>query len=119
MTRAADRGASAEALAASWLEARGLKLIARNVRFRYGEIDLVMDDGEALVFVEVRYRARDDYGGAAASVTAAKRTRHGTRDSRSIRGRESGGGAAQPARRRDSDHGHGRDRMDSKTRWRP
>ncbi|MGH8224913.1 MAG: YraN family protein [Gammaproteobacteria bacterium] len=75
MSRTAERGAQAEALAATWLQARGLKLLARNVRFRYGEIDLVMDDGEALVFVEVRYRANDDYGGAAASVTAAKRGR--------------------------------------------
>lgn len=75
MSRTAERGAQAEAFAADWLEARGLKLLARNVRFRYGEIDLVMDDGGTIVFVEVRYRAREDYGGAAASVNAAKRAR--------------------------------------------
>lgn len=75
MTRTAERGARAERLAARWLARRGLRLVARNVRFRFGEIDLVMEDGEALVFVEVRYRARQDFGGAAASVTAAKRAR--------------------------------------------
>ncbi|MDN5864774.1 MAG: YraN family protein [Gammaproteobacteria bacterium] len=64
-----------ENLAAKWLATQGLELIERNVRYRCGEIDLVMDDGEALVFVEVRYRARADFGGAAASVTAAKQAR--------------------------------------------
>jgi len=75
VNRTAERGARAERLAARWLVRQGLRLVARNVRFRFGEIDLVMEDGEALVFVEVRYRARQDYGGAAASVTAAKRMR--------------------------------------------
>lgn len=45
------------------------------MRSRFGEIDLIMEDGATLVFVEVRYRARSDYGGAAASVTTAKRRR--------------------------------------------
>lgn len=73
--RAAARGKRAEDEAARWLSKRGLALVARNVRYRFGEIDLVMDDGEALVFVEVRYRSRNDYGGAAASITAAKQAR--------------------------------------------
>lgn len=71
----AERGAQAESRAADWLAARGLKLLERNVRSRFGEIDLIMEDGATLVFVEVRYRTRSDYGGAAASVTAAKRAR--------------------------------------------
>ena len=71
----AERGARAEQQAAVWLKAKGLKLVERNVRSRFGEIDLIMEDGSTLVFVEVRYRARDDYGGAAASVTPAKRAR--------------------------------------------
>ena len=70
-----ERGAHAERTAAAWLAGRGLKLLERNVRSRFGEIDLIMEDGATLVFVEVRYRARSDYGGAAASVTAAKRAR--------------------------------------------
>jgi putative endonuclease len=75
VSRTAERGRAVETLVAHWLAERGLKLVARNVRYRFGEIDLIMDDGETLVFVEVRYRARGDYGGAAASVTATKRAR--------------------------------------------
>jgi putative endonuclease len=68
-------GVRAEALAADFLARRGLTIVARNYRTRHGEIDLVARDGETLVFVEVRMRSRKDYGGAAASVTAAKRER--------------------------------------------
>ena len=71
----AERGARAESQAADWLKRKGLKLLERNVRSRFGEIDLIMEDGSTLVFVEVRYRSRDDFGGAAASVTPAKRAR--------------------------------------------
>lgn len=69
------RGREAEARAARHLEARGLRLVERNFRVRGGEIDLICRDGRALVFVEVRQRSRADYGGAAASITAAKRRR--------------------------------------------
>ena len=65
-------GQTAESRAAAFLQARGLKLLARNWRCRFGEIDLVMQDGAALVFVEVRLRSRSDFGGAAASVTPGK-----------------------------------------------
>ena len=65
-------GQSGEARAEVFLETRGLKCLARNWRCRFGEIDLVMRDGPALVFVEVRLRSRSDFGGAAASVTPAK-----------------------------------------------
>ncbi|WP_324779941.1 YraN family protein [Thiobacillus sedimenti] len=65
-------GQTAETRAASFLQAHGLRLVARNWRCRFGEIDLVMQDGATLVFVEVRLRTRSDFGGAAASVTAAK-----------------------------------------------
>ena len=50
-------------------------IIERNFRRRCGELDLVARDGETLVFVEVRLRRRRDFGGAAASITAAKRAR--------------------------------------------
>lgn len=69
------RGAQAEALAAQFLERQGLVILARNFRTRRGEIDLVARDGEMLVFVEVRLRARSDFGGAAASVTFRKQQR--------------------------------------------
>ncbi|MDX9706136.1 MAG: YraN family protein [Azospira sp.] len=68
-------GARAETLAARFLTARGLSVLARNYRVRGGEIDLVCADHGTLVFVEVRLRRRGDFGGAAASVTAAKRRR--------------------------------------------
>jgi len=65
-------GQTAEARAAAFLQARGLKLLARNWRCRFGEIDLIMRDGATLVFIEVRLRSRNDFGGAAASITPAK-----------------------------------------------
>lgn len=65
-------GQSAEARAEAFLQTHGLKLLARNWRCRFGEIDLIMQDGATLVFVEVRLRSRADFGGAAASVTANK-----------------------------------------------
>ena len=72
-------GDSAESLALAWLQARGLVLVERNYRVargpfrRGGEIDLILRDRDGtLVFVEVRRRAGPAYGGAAASVGAAK-----------------------------------------------
>jgi len=67
------RGQHAENLAALFLQQQGLKLVARNYRCRFGEIDLIARDGKTLVFVEVRMRASDQFGGAAASITAGKR----------------------------------------------
>jgi putative endonuclease len=65
-------GQAAESRAEAFLKTHGLTLVARNWRCRFGEIDLVMQDGSTLVFVEVRMRSRSDFGGAAASVTTAK-----------------------------------------------
>lgn len=78
---AADRpapgkaGAQAEDLAARFLQARGLKLIERNWRSRFGELDLVLRDGDSIVMVEVRMRSSNAFGGAAASIDAKKRSR--------------------------------------------
>ena len=68
-------GQRAEARARQLLEAAGLSFVAANVRYRIGELDLVMRDDETLVFVEVRERASLRFGGAAASVDARKRLR--------------------------------------------
>lgn len=68
-------GTRAEDLAADHLARRGLRLVVRNFRTRHGEIDLVMRDGETVVFVEVRLRTTARFGGAAGSITAAKRAR--------------------------------------------
>ncbi len=65
-------GQTAESRAAAHLHTHGLQLLARNWRCRFGEIDLVMQDGATLVFVEVRLRSRSDFGDAAASVTSGK-----------------------------------------------
>jgi len=68
-------GAAGEETAARHLLARGLQVLARNFRVKGGEIDLICRDGGVTVFVEVRRRARSDYGGAAASITYRKRQR--------------------------------------------
>jgi putative endonuclease len=65
-------GAAAEARAAEHLQNQGLLIIARNLRCKAGEIDLVGLDGEILVIIEVRLRTRVDFGGASASVTWRK-----------------------------------------------
>jgi putative endonuclease len=70
-----ERGTDAENRAARFLEARGLRLLARNLRCRSGELDLVCLDGETLVIVEVRLRVRTDHGDALASVTRRKQQR--------------------------------------------
>ena len=68
-------GDAAESLALRYLERQGLRLIARNFRCKAGELDLIMQDRQVLVFVEVRKRAGKNFGGAAASVTPAKQQR--------------------------------------------
>ncbi len=69
------RGIEAEAIAARYLEARGVRIVARNYRCRGGEVDLIGFDGATLVFFEVRLRTRSDFGGAGASVTFHKQRR--------------------------------------------
>ena len=69
------RGAAVEAAALAWLQHQGLRLLARNAHSRGGELDLVMEDAGSVVFVEVRYRAGQGFGGGAASVDAGKRRR--------------------------------------------
>ncbi|MDV7209700.1 YraN family protein [Azotobacter beijerinckii] len=66
-------GRDAEALAHRHLAAQGLHLLAQNWRCRCGELDLVMLDGDTVVFVEVRYRRHLAWGGALESVDARKR----------------------------------------------
>jgi putative endonuclease len=75
-------GDEAESRALAWLQARGLALLERNYRVargphaRGGEVDLILRDRDGtLVFVEVRARAAAGFGGAAASIGAAKRQR--------------------------------------------
>lgn len=67
-----QRGLAAEQLAAEHLQARGVKILGRNLRCKAGELDLVCLDDGILAVVEVRQRGSADYGGALASVTWAK-----------------------------------------------
>jgi len=68
-------GDEAESQALVYLKKAGLKLIQQNFLCKGGEIDLIMQDGAVLVFVEVRKRSSMLFGGAAASVTPAKQKR--------------------------------------------
>jgi putative endonuclease len=62
-----------ERRACAELERAGLRLLDRSYSTRFGELDLVMSDGDTVVFVEVRYRKHAAHGTAAESVTAGKR----------------------------------------------
>ena len=69
------RGDAVETAALAFLETQGLRLLARNASARGGELDLVMQDDATLVFVEVRYRSSNAFGGGVASVDAGKQRR--------------------------------------------
>jgi putative endonuclease len=66
-------GAAAEDAACEHLLSAGCQLLARNAGFRVGELDLVMREGQTVVFVEVRMRRDNRFGGALGSVDAGKR----------------------------------------------
>jgi putative endonuclease len=73
MTRA-ELGALGEQLAVEHLTRRGLDVLARNWRCRYGELDVIVAEKNTrtLVFVEVKTRTSDQFGGLAEAVTAQK-----------------------------------------------
>lgn len=70
-----ELGDEVEQRALRLLEAAGLKLLQRQFNHRFGEIDLILEDGEVLVFAEVRYRSHSQFGGALASVDRGKQAR--------------------------------------------
>lgn len=70
-----NSGHAIEAAALDWLQRQGLRAVATNYRCKGGEIDLIMHDGQALIFIEVRLRNYSNYGCAAESVTTAKQRR--------------------------------------------
>lgn len=66
-------GSAAENIAAQFLEAQGMTVLRRNFHFgKIGEIDLIMEDAQTLVFVEVKARSTDKYGTPEEAVTPAK-----------------------------------------------
>ena len=75
MATTRQRGSHWEQVAESFLHKHGLKTLERNFQVRCGEIDLVMLDGNTLVFIEVRYRVNDGHGSGADSVTWTKQRR--------------------------------------------
>ena len=70
-----EQGQYTESLACEYLEAKGLKLIEKNYNCRLGEIDLIMQDNDSLVFVEVRYRRSNNFGSGAESITNSKQSK--------------------------------------------
>ena len=65
-------GTSAEIVAAAELGKRGYEIVASNYRCQFGEIDLIANEGDSLVFVEVRTKRTDNYGTPADSITVSK-----------------------------------------------
>lgn len=72
MSQTGILGNRAENLALKYLKRAGLKLVERNFSCRVGELDLIMRDGDYLVFTEVRYRKDLDFGGALESIDQRK-----------------------------------------------
>ena len=86
-------GDAGERLAAAWLEERGYRVLARNWRCPYGELDLVAEREGELVFVEVKTRRGDRLGAPEEAVTAAKR-RHLVASAAAYLDAEGSGGAS-------------------------
>jgi putative endonuclease len=68
-------GSQWEKTAESFLRSQGLKLLQRNFSSRFGEIDLIMEDEETVVFIEVKYRKSSQHGSGADAVTFHKQGR--------------------------------------------
>jgi len=68
-------GISGEDLACAELQRRGYAIVERRYRTRFGEIDIIAKDGGTLVFVEVKARMTQEFGGAAAAMTGWKQRR--------------------------------------------
>lgn len=67
-----ETGLLTENIAANYLINHGLTEIVRNFNCRLGELDLIMQEQQTLVFVEVKYRKNNHFGGAAVAVSASK-----------------------------------------------
>lgn len=68
-------GKSGEDIAGQELQRRGYAILARGYRSRFGEIDIIAKDGQTIVFIEVKTRNGDEFGGGAAAVTPWKQRR--------------------------------------------
>ncbi|MCD6046470.1 MAG: hypothetical protein K0S08_117 [Gammaproteobacteria bacterium] len=72
MTLAKELGTHFENQALTYLNSQGLKLVCQNFHCKLGELDLIMLEHDALIFIEVRYRAQISYGSATESITPSK-----------------------------------------------
>jgi putative endonuclease len=70
-----SKGQHAENACCEYLKRQGLKLVSRNYRGHRGEIDIIMQEHQTLIFVEVRFRKNNFYGGGLESVTQKKQQR--------------------------------------------
>ena len=68
-------GRQGQKLCEKFLKAKGYKTLTRNFSCRMGEIDLIMMDNDAVVFVEVKARTNEDFADAEAAITKAKQVR--------------------------------------------
>ncbi len=75
MSSTVGQGQQAELTARTYLEQQGLKFVAQNQRYRFGEIDLIMRDQQTWVFVEVKFRSSTQFGGALTALSAAQISR--------------------------------------------
>lgn len=83
-------GTAGEDAAATWLEARGYCILARNARTRYGEIDLVARAGDVVVFVEVKSRTSARFGHPVEAIALPKQRRLARLAAAFIQGRRLG-----------------------------
>ncbi|MBE0635020.1 YraN family protein [Candidatus Bipolaricaulota bacterium] len=68
-------GDESEDKACNYLKQQGYRIVARNWRTRTGEVDIIARDGDVVVFVEVKARSSDGFGGPEAAVGHAKQQR--------------------------------------------
>lgn len=73
MSNKQQKGRIGEDVAVSYLEKKGYRILQRNYRFEHGEIDIIVEDGNILVFVEVKARRSKEFGEPEDSVTTRKR----------------------------------------------
>jgi len=74
-TNSREIGKITENIAANYLKQCGLTEICRNFNCRLGEIDLIMKDNQSVVFVEVKYRKNNNFGGAISAISANKQAK--------------------------------------------
>ena len=67
-----QRGDQFERLAVKYFQKQGLKIIENNYHSRFGEIDIIMNDNDVLVFIEVKYRKSIQFGSPLAVISLKK-----------------------------------------------